>query len=124
LRSTVAIAKRTKQLSKNWEVCVAISARLLAPVVTIVLNVHAFAADNARLGQQLARERCAPCHIVAPHAREESADAPPFDVIARKAGFDTDRLMNLLTSPHPKMNFALTPNEAAEIAAYMRTLGR
>jgi mono/diheme cytochrome c family protein len=98
--------------------------RALAFVATIVIGPQAFAADSARQGEQLARQRCAPCHIVAPHAREESADAPPFEVIARKAGFDTDQLINLLTGPHRKMNFALTPDEAAEIAAYMRTLAR
>jgi hypothetical protein len=62
--------------------------------------------------------------MIAPHQQEVLADAPPFEVIARKASFDSDQLINLLTSPHHKMNFALSPGEAAEIAAYMRTLAR
>jgi hypothetical protein len=62
--------------------------------------------------------------MIAPQQREELAAAPPFEVIARKANFDSDQLINLLTSPHHKMNFALRPGEAADIAAYMRTLAR
>jgi mono/diheme cytochrome c family protein len=97
---------------------------VLAFAITALPVSYALASDADRNGEQLARQRCSPCHIVAAHAREESAAAPPFDVIARRADFDQDKLVNLLTRPHEKMNFALTADEAANIAAYMRTLAK
>jgi cytochrome c len=96
----------------------------LAFGATIVAMPGAAADDGVQRGRQLAQARCASCHMIAPQHREELADAPPFDVIARKANFDSNQLINLLTSPHHKMNFALSPSEAADIAAYMHTLAR
>jgi cytochrome c len=85
------------------------------------LNAHA--ADAGR-GKRLAQEHCASCHSVLPHTRSEVADAPPFDAIGRKYGFDADAIAHAITGPHPKMNFSPQPAEAADIAAYMATPGR
>jgi mono/diheme cytochrome c family protein len=83
----------------------------------------ALAADADR-GQRLAESRCVTCHTVAPSARREVADAPPFDVIARKYEIQPQTLAFAILDPHPRMNVALTRREAEDIAAYINTLAR
>lgn len=85
--------------------------------------LNARAADAGR-GQRLADSHCASCHAVVPHARSEVADAPPFEVIARKYGFEADAIAHAITGPHPKMNFSPQPGEAADVAAYIAELPR
>jgi mono/diheme cytochrome c family protein len=82
-----------------------------------------FAAD-ADIGRDIAQQRCAPCHLISIGQRNEFAQAPPFDAIGRKAGFDADMLAFLLLEPHPKMNFVPTQAEAAAVAAYIETLAK
>jgi mono/diheme cytochrome c family protein len=96
---------------------------LLCALAALAAAPDARAAD-ARRGEQLAQSHCASCHIVAPHARNEVAQAPPFEVIGQKYGFDAGMIANAITGPHRKMNFAPNPAEAADIAAYIATLGR
>lgn len=79
---------------------------------------------EAEAGRQLAQLRCSPCHIVAPNQRQEIADAPPFEVIGRKFGFNSDLLVMNLMGPHAKMNFSLRRSDADNIAAYIATLAR
>ena len=98
------------------------SSVVLLALAAAVAAAPARAAD-ARRGERLAQTHCAACHIVAPHAREEVADAPPFEVIARKYGFDAGAITTAIAGPHAKMNFMPDPAEAADIAAYMATLG-
>jgi cytochrome c len=99
------------------------------PVVTTLIlagiapATHARAADVGR-GHRLADGQCASCHKVAPPGRGEVADAPPFEVIARKFGFDADAIAHAIAGPHPKMNFSPRPDQAADIAAYIATLKR
>jgi cytochrome c len=83
----------------------------------------AFAADAER-GKDVAEHQCAACHQVAPHQRNELADAPPFEVIGRNNGFDPAALAFALLGPHPKMNFSPTQRDAADVAAYISTLAR
>ena len=90
---------------------------------TIAAALNACAAD-ANNGQRLAQEHCAACHAVAPHARSEVANAPPFEAIGRKYGFDADRIAHAIAGPHPKMNFSPGLQEAADVAAYIATLGQ
>ena len=90
-------------------------------VVGAMLNARA---ADARRGQSLAEDRCASCHAVVPHARSEVADAPPFDVIARKYDFDAAAIAHAITGPHPKMNFSPQPAQAADVAAYIAGLPR
>jgi mono/diheme cytochrome c family protein len=78
-------------------------------------------ADN---GRRLAESRCVTCHMVAPSPRREIADAPPFDVIARKFEVQPQTLAFAILDPHPRMNVALTRREAEDIAAYINTLAR
>jgi mono/diheme cytochrome c family protein len=94
------------------------AALALAGMATAI-SARAADADN---GKRLAQSHCAPCHIVAPHAHNEVADAPSFEVVGRKYGFDTSVITQVIAGPHPKMNFAPRPPDAADIAAYIATL--
>ena len=85
--------------------------------------VPALAADPDN-GKRLAEARCVTCHMVAPSARREVADAPPFDVIARKFEVQPETLAFAILDPHPRMNVALSRREAQDIAAYINTLAR
>ncbi len=89
----------------------------------MVAASNALAADAGN-GKRLAESHCAPCHTIAPGLRNEVADAPPFDVIGRKRGFDVDALAVVILGPHPKMNFSPRRAETADIAAYIGTLGK
>ena len=62
---------------------------LAAVLVFIAQPVLAAAAAD---GKRLAQLRCSPCHIVAPGQRQEVADSPPFESIARKHGFDASAI--------------------------------
>jgi mono/diheme cytochrome c family protein len=82
-------------------------------------------AADVETGRRLAQQRCAACHIVTGSPRNDLvADAPPFLVIGRKYGFDTEALVFNLVGPHAKMNFALTRPEANDVAAYIHSLAR
>src|SRR5579871_5368207 len=83
----------------------------------------AFAGDVER-GRHIAQDRCAACHIVGRGLRGVVADAPPFEVIGRKYGFNEDDLVPALVSPHAKMNFAVRGPDANDIAAYIAALVR
>jgi mono/diheme cytochrome c family protein len=83
----------------------------------------AFGSDVGR-GKDIAEHQCAACHQVAPHQRNELAEAPPFELIGRKNGFDAAALAFALLGPHPKMNFSPSQSDAADVAAYISTLSR
>ena len=92
---------------------------------SVSLVVSAALGADAEAGRRLAEIRCAACHIVAPSPRDEVvADAPPFVVIGRKFGFNSDALVFALVGPHAKMNFGLSRPEANDVAAYIGTLAR
>ncbi len=91
---------------------------LVLAVALIPCGAFAADADN---GRRLAQSHCAGCHIVAPGARSEVAAAPPFEAIARKYG-EAAAVAQAITGPHPRMNFAPPPADAADIAAYIATL--
>jgi hypothetical protein len=53
------------------------------------------------------------------------AATPTFASIARRPGFDADKLAFFLLDPHAKMpNMSLTRREASDLAAYIATLAR
>ena len=81
-------------------------------------------AGDADIGRQLAQSRCAPCHTVGPFQRDEVADAPPFDAIARKFPPGVGDLIVVLRGPHQKMNFRPSQIEAEDIAEYIHSLAR
>jgi mono/diheme cytochrome c family protein len=102
----------------------AMTLRAICLVIVAFFTAHSAHAADAKEGQRLAQARCAPCHIVVPHQREELARSPPFDAIARKAEFNAGMLAYLILAPHPGMNMTLTRWEADDIAAYIVTLGK
>lgn len=87
--------------------------------LTAVLNARG---ADTQSGKRLAQEHCAACHAIAPHARSEVADAPPFETIARQYGFDADKIAHAIAGPHPKMNFSPRSAQAADIAAFIAAL--
>ncbi|MGZ3409216.1 MAG: c-type cytochrome [Xanthobacteraceae bacterium] len=88
-----------------------------------IVASHSFAAD-ADNGRRLAQSHCTPCHKLGPDLRGEVSDAPPFGVIGAKYRFDADAITAAIVGPHPKMNFSPQPGEAADIAAYIGSLGK
>jgi hypothetical protein len=106
---------RSRQLRPGMLIaCVALMASLASVVQ---------AADSEN-GKRLAGLRCAPCHVVRPHQREEVADSLPFAIIARRFGSNPDTLALAMRDPHPRMNIALTRREAEDLAAYVVPLGK
>jgi mono/diheme cytochrome c family protein len=103
----------------------------MKPIAVLAL---AFAAASAatsasaadiEAGRRLAQQRCAACHIVTGSPRNDIiADAPPFLVIGRKYGFDSEAIALNLVGPHARMNFALSRPEANDVAAYIQSLAR
>jgi mono/diheme cytochrome c family protein len=93
-------------------------------IVAASLVVSAAAAADADNGKRLAEARCISCHIVSPTQRRDIADAPPFDVIARKFATSPETLAFSLLDPHPRMNVPLTRREAQDIADYINTLAK
>jgi mono/diheme cytochrome c family protein len=83
----------------------------------------AFAAD-ADHGKTLAQRWCVNCHLVGPDQHTATTDAPPFAAVAKRPNFDEGRLAYFLLDPHPKMpNMQLSRDDAADLAAYIATLG-
>ncbi len=82
------------------------------------------AAAEADNGKRLAEMRCAPCHIVVPSRRQDLAESPPFETIARKFGSNHEALVFSILAPHPRMNLTVTRREAEDIAAYIGTLAK
>ena len=74
-------------------------------------------------GLDLANRWCASCHLVSPDQKRAVADVPPFAQIAQSPGFDSDKLVQFLLDPHPKMpELPLSRMAADDIAAYIATL--
>ena len=102
-----------------------IRATLALLATAAVIGASAAQAADIEHGETLARRWCATCHVVAPNQERTTGEAPPFATIARKPDFDVNRLAFFLLEPHPKMpNMSLSRLEAADIAAYIASLGR
>ena len=87
------------------------------------LSFSAAAADIER-GRQFARRVCSVCHQVSPGSAAGVPPAPPFELVAKSAKFRAKRA-KLLWEAHGVMpNFALTADEADDVAAYIASLAR
>ena len=96
--------------------------QILAVAAAALGGPVALAAD-ADHGAELAKRWCASCHLIDGGQTQASTDAPPFDAIAHKSDFTSEKLAFFLLDPHPKMpNFPLSRNEAADLAAYISAL--
>jgi mono/diheme cytochrome c family protein len=79
-------------------------------------------ADN---GERLAKQWCAACHVVAADQTHGADNVPSFAAVAKKPGFSPDRIAQFLMNPHPKMpDMQLGRTEAADLGAYIKTLGK
>ena len=95
------------------------------PVFLLVLAIGlmdcAFAAD-ARRGELLAKRWCIDCHVVSTGQQQGTAQAPPFSAIANRTDFNETTIAYFLLTPHPRMpDMNLSRNEAADLAAYIKT---
>ena len=98
-------------------------------VLAVVLVATSFSAEaqdgDAAAGHAFAREACKACHMV---EREERSPrtieiGPAFGDIADTPGMTATALKVFLTSSHPKMpNLILTPEEIADVSAYILSL--
>jgi len=94
----------------------------LALALSVVVANSALAADAAN-GERLAERWCSACHVVTSAQQQASADAPPFQEIAKRPAFSESGLTTFLLDPHAKMpNMNLTRTEAGDIAAYIARL--
>jgi mono/diheme cytochrome c family protein len=95
--------------------------RFVAAMIVLAETQAAFA--DTVSGERLARRWCASCHLVASDQRQASADVPAFAAIARKPGFDRNKVAFFLLDPHPKMpDLSLTRAEASDLAEYIASL--
>jgi mono/diheme cytochrome c family protein len=98
----------------GWTVCFAATL-----VATPTLAADAY---NGRL---LAFRWCQACHVVADTQTRATGEAPPFDEIAHRPGFDAAKLAMFLRDPHPKMpDMSLTTFESGDLAAYIASLAK
>jgi len=93
-------------------------------VAAVLITWHGALAASSANGRRIAQARCAACHIVVPHQREELAKSPPFETIARKYNFDEEMIADAIRNPHIGMNVTVSITDAADIAAYIATMGR
>jgi len=84
-------------------------------------GTSAYAADALR-GETIAKRWCAACHVVSSAQQQGTAQAPPFSAVAGKPDFNETALAYFLLTPHPRMpDMNLTRNEAADLAAYIKS---
>jgi mono/diheme cytochrome c family protein len=105
----------------RWLPLVCLSGSL---VIATNFGVPSVLAADADKGKRIAQGRCAPCHIVVRVQHQELVKSPPFDQIARRNDFNAEMLAYLILSPHPRMNIALSREEAEDLAAYIASLRR
>jgi mono/diheme cytochrome c family protein len=97
---------------------------ILLAVFALATMAPVVVAADADAGRRLAQARCASCHSIEPDHHRQVADAPPFELVARKFGDNPDILAFALLDPHPRMNIILTRRETQDIAAYISTLAK
>src|SRR5271169_1430295 len=79
---------------------------------------------NAQQCLTLAREACAPCHLVVKEAgRSLNLDAPTFEAIAKTSGLTSAALTVMLQTSHRNMpNIVLKGDDLKNIVAYILSL--
>lgn len=87
------------------------------------LWIGAAKAGDADAGRKIAEQWCVACHTVSADAAARDT-APPFSVIARDPAYDRDRLLQVLSDPHPPMpQIHLSRKQLDDIIAYLGALG-
>jgi mono/diheme cytochrome c family protein len=94
----------------------------LAAALAVAPPVAAQEPGNAEAGHELASKLCAGCHIIG-NQRSGSDQAPPFPAIARDPDVSLAELHGWGGAGHPMLpNLALTPEQVADINAYLDSL--
>lgn len=93
---------------------------------TIFAPASAQQQPDARVGERLARQWCAGCHLVASDGRAPAPDtAPPFASIAARPGATPGALRSIIQMPYPRMpQIALSRDEVEHIVAYILSMKR
>jgi mono/diheme cytochrome c family protein len=103
-----------------------ITCRMMLAAVLAVVALRAHAQDgDAAAGHAFAREACNACHMVEAEQRAPRliVIGPAFRDIANTRGITATSLRVFLTTSHPKMpNLILTPEESADVTAYILSL--
>jgi mono/diheme cytochrome c family protein len=96
-----------------------------ATVIVLALAIPAAAQPeegDAVAGRELASQLCAGCHIIGAE-RVGSDAAPPFPSIAQDPDITVTELHGWIGPMHPMLsNLALTPEQTADINAYLDSL--
>jgi mono/diheme cytochrome c family protein len=100
------------------------TAMLASALAAAAWNASAQDGDVAA-GRAFAREACITCHVVDPANASPRVVVigPNFQDIANTKGMTATALRVFLTTSHPKMpNLILTPEQIAEVTAYILSL--
>jgi mono/diheme cytochrome c family protein len=78
---------------------------------------------NSEAGRVYARQVCSPCHAVTAEQASQRTTAIAQS-IADTPGMTVTALCALLQTPHPKMpDLILTPDQSADVIAFVLSLG-
>ena len=118
---------RLSSAYRNRESMHTMIVRWLLPSATLALiTAGAHAQDgNAAAGHTFARQACNACHVVEAEQQEPRLIiiGPAFRDIANTRGMTATALRVFLTTSHPRMpNLILTPDEIADVSAYVLSL--
>ena len=97
----------------------------VAAALTLLAAASAGAQDSgdAFRGAEFAARSCRGCHGVQKDEASGNSSAPPFSVIANVEGMTAAALTVTLRTSHRSMpNIILTPDESADVIAYILTL--
>ena len=98
----------------------------LALIAVVAASAQmALPSGNIEAGRAFALQACSICHVVAPNqlTPPRISNAVPFRAIANARGMNGMKLQAILTTPHAVMpNLILTPEEAADVIAYILSL--
>jgi mono/diheme cytochrome c family protein len=84
-----------------------------------------YSGGDARAGEELSRQVCTACHVVAADQREprHNFGAPDFVDIADAPAVTATSLAAFLRTPHPSMpNLILSSDEMRDVIAYILSL--
>lgn len=91
-------------------------------IAAACLWVGAAKAGEAVEGRKIVGQWCVSCHAASSQAAARDT-APPFSVIARDPAYDRDRLLQVLSDPHPPMpKIHLSRKQLDDIIAYLASL--
>ncbi len=97
---------------------------LVAVALVGAHSAYALPADPAH-GEELAKRWCAACHVVSADQKQGADTVPAFATIAKKPGFEADKISRFLMDPHPKMpDMQLSREEAKDLGAYIAGLAK